>query len=164
MARWTRLCLPAAALLAGGCASRPAPPREPSRSADLDAWLDAEEPSGGARSVVLHRTLSPAPDEGTAGPPAWTRGPLTLSTPASSPARPQRRPLIDVSFQKADMQSAFQLLADAGRFNLVIQEGLTGQVSASLRRIDPYDALTAVAAANGIDVRYDGLVVVVKKR
>jgi hypothetical protein len=153
MARSTRLCFPAAALLAG-CASRPISPHEPTSSADLDAWVDAAEPSGPARSITLSRPLSPA----------LLHSPVTLSSSSASAPRPQRRPPIDVSFQKADMQSAFQLLADAGRFNLVMQEGLTGQVSVSLRRIDPYDALTAVAAANGVEVRYDGQVVVLKKR
>lgn len=43
-------------------------------------------------------------------------------------------------------------------------EGLTGQVSATLRRIDPFDALKAMAEANGVDVRFDGQVVVLKKR
>jgi hypothetical protein len=43
-------------------------------------------------------------------------------------------------------------------------EGLTGQVSATLRGIDPYDALRAMAEANGVEVRYDGRVVLVRKR
>jgi hypothetical protein len=62
------------------------------------------------------------------------------------------------------MVSAFQVLADSGRFNLVMQEGLTGRVSATMRGVDPYDALVALAEANGAEVRYDGDVVVVKKR
>ena len=65
---------------------------------------------------------------------------------------------------RSDMASAFQLLAEAGGFDVVMGEGLTGQVSATLRRIDPYDALQAMAEANGVDVRYDGRVVLVKKR
>ena len=45
-----------------------------------------------------------------------------------------------------------------------MQEGLSGQVSATLRGVDPFDALKAMAEANGVEVRWDGQVVVVKKR
>jgi hypothetical protein len=157
MPRWIRCCLLAVPWLASGCASPPPPASPRASSADLDAWLDAAEPGGPVRSITLAHVAEPAPG----GRSPWMRGPITLSAP---PQRPQRRPPIDVAFQKADMQSAFQLLADAGRFNLVMQEGLTGQVSATLRRIDPFDALAAMAAANGVEVRYDGQVVVLKKR
>jgi hypothetical protein len=111
-------------------------------------------------------TLSPASlrDEPAARPVVDRWGSRTLAAVVAEPPRPRRRGRVDVSFQKSDMASAFQLLADAGRFNLVMAEGLTGQVSATLRGIDPYDALKAVAEANGVEVRYEGDVVVVKKR
>ena len=62
------------------------------------------------------------------------------------------------------MVQAFQFLADAGRFNLVTAEGLSGKVSATLRGVDPYDALVSLAEANGAMVQFDRQIVVVKKR
>jgi hypothetical protein len=61
-------------------------------------------------------------------------------------------------------ESALQFLADAGRFNLVIESGLTGSVSATLRDVDPYDALVAIADANGAEVGYERRIVVVRRR
>jgi hypothetical protein len=150
----------AAALLAIGCASahRSPPPAAAPSSADLDAWLDAAEDHGRARSTTLRAASIPAQ-----AAPAERWGSRTIAIRASEPRRPRRRAPVDVSFHKSDMASAFQLLADAGRFNLVMADGLSGQVSATLRGIDPYDALKAMAEANGVDVRYDGQVVLVKK-
>src|SRR6185437_6939469 len=123
-----------------GCSAPP--PRPAATSADLAAWIDADE---GA----------------SAGEPLVARGSVTLPTHAPSPPRPGRRARVDVSFQQADMASAFQTLADSGRFNLVVQEGLSGKVSATMRSVDPYDALVAIAQANGVDVRYQEGVVMV---
>jgi hypothetical protein len=147
-------------LLASGCAPalpHPAPPPasaprpQAAASADLDAWLAGSDESSPARSRALLR-----------GPIA--AGPVTIAAPLAEAPRPRRRSHVDVSFQKADMTNAFQFLADAGRFNLVMQEGMNGQLSATLRGIDPYDALVALAQANGVEVRYDRDVVVLKKK
>ena len=56
-----------------------------------------------------------------------------------------------------------RFLADSGRFNLVVESGLTGQVTASLRGVDAYDALVTIAEANGAEVRYDRGIVMVRK-
>jgi hypothetical protein len=138
------------ALLLGGCASPP--PRPAATSADLDAWVTAEEAAPGRRTVLLR------------GPALVAGDPVTLRPLALEAPRPRRGAPVDVSFQKAEMANAFQLLADAGRFNLVMQEGVGGHVSATLKRIDPYDALVALAEANGVAVRYEAGVVVVRKR
>src|SRR4051812_9423347 len=148
MARWTRM---ACALLAVGCAEAPPRARAPaSSSADLGAWISASEDEGQARVS----TLSGAPS-----PSLAAAGPATIREHVHEPPRPRRGKHVDVSFQGADMVSAFQFLADAGRFNLVMQDGMTGQVSASMRSVDPYDALLALAHANGIEVRLEGDIV-----
>ncbi len=88
----------------------------------------------------------------------------TLGSPTVEPSRPRRHAPVDVTLHESDMANAFQLLADAGGFNLVMADHLEGRVSATLRSVDPYEALEAVAAAHGVEVRYDGRVVVVRKR
>lgn len=149
-----------AALLASACSSQAAPPRAASGSADLEAWLDRTEDRGPARSTTLRGPI--AMPEAEAPPRSW--GTRTIHARVAEPPRPRRRAPVDVSFHRSDMANAFQFLADAGRFNLVMQDGLTGQVSATLHGVDPYDALKAMAEANGVDVRYDGQVVVVAKK
>jgi len=89
------------------------------------------------------------------GPPA----------PPPAPARPASRGRVQVSFYRADMENAFRYLADIGKFNLVLESGLTGAVTATLRDVDPYDALLSIARANRVDVRYErGIVTVSKAR
>jgi hypothetical protein len=145
-------------VVAAGCApdaSRP-PARSASLDSALDAWVGADRGNGTpARSSTLFATLPRAP--------AFMEA-TTLREPPAAPTRPRRGPRVDVSFHAADMTNAFQFLADAGRFNLVLQDGLTGHVSANLHGVDAYDALVSLAEANGAAVAYDGQVVVVKKR
>jgi hypothetical protein len=139
-------------LLLAACAGSP-PPRPAGSSADLGAWE-----SEGAEAAPLRRSsrLSVAPA---------AIGAVTLkSAPAEQAPRPRGRQRVDVNFNKADMVTAFQFLADAGHFNLVVQDGLSGQVSATIHGVDPYDALVALADANGVGVRYDGQIAVLTKK
>jgi hypothetical protein len=87
-----------------------------------------------------------------------------ISSLPAPPSRPRRGTPVDVSFQGADMTNAFQFLADAGRFNLVMEDGLSGRVSARLRGVDPYDALVSIASAHGVSVRFSDEIVIVGKR
>jgi hypothetical protein len=140
--------------------AKPAPPR--AASADLDAWISAEDAAPLRSSTTLSRASIPEAPPALPAADRW--GSRTLAAVVAEPLRPRRGARIDVSFHKSDMANAFQLLADAGRFNLVMAENLNGQVSATLHRIDPYDALKSLAEANGVEVRYEGGVVLVKKR
>jgi hypothetical protein len=159
MLRWSAPALLIPAYAAMGCA---APPTRPaSTSADLGAWVDADEGAPRRSSTTLARPLD-GPER--AGSSIASRGALTLPSHAAPPPRPRRHGRVDVSFQKAEMGNAFQFLADTGHFNLVLQDGIGGHVSATMRGVDPYDALVALAEANGVEVRYQGDVVVVKKR
>jgi hypothetical protein len=146
-------------LLAAGCAPAEAP-RPPARSAGLDAALDAWVGEAGVEGAPARSTtLFGSPPRA----PAFSE-PTTLRDPPAAPSRPRRGARVDVSFHGADMVNAFQFLADAGRFNLVMQDGLTGRVSATLHGVDAYDALVSIAEANGATVSCEGQVVVVKKR
>jgi hypothetical protein len=92
-------------------------------------------------------------------------GPITIGDPAPppEPTRPKRRGHIALNLQAADLENAMRLLAEAGGFNLVVQAGLTGSVSAKLDGVDPYDALVALAEANGAEVRYERGIVIVRR-
>ncbi len=93
------------------------------------------------------------------------RGPILIGEPAPppEPTRPRKRGRVAVSLNGADLENACRLLADAGKFNLVVQSGLTGTVSATLDGVDPYDALVAIAEANGAEVRFERGIVIVRR-
>lgn len=138
------------ALLLAGCASAPPPPAAPARtSADLDGWVVAEAPAATSNA----RTLSPLAVQ-----------PLRIEAKEPPVPRPAGRNKVDVHFQRAEIKQAFQFLADVGNFNLVLDDTLSGQVSARLRGVDAYDALVTLADANGATVRYDRRIVVVRHR
>ncbi len=123
---------------------------------DLGAWLVAEEPTPSAATVLVGDTRS------TSSAPRPVR--VLAARENDGPSRPRRRARIDVNFQGAEMASGFQLLAEAGRFNLVMQEGLRARLTATMHGVDPYDALRVLAEANGASVQYERDVVVVQKR
>ncbi|MFO0660150.1 MAG: hypothetical protein U0165_10010 [Polyangiaceae bacterium] len=88
---------------------------------------------------------------------------ISISAPPSDPPRPQRTKRVDVSFQRAELTHALQVLADAGHFNLIVESGLKGEVNASLKQVDPYDALLVIARANGADAHLERGIVYVSK-
>ena len=138
----------------GGAASErriaPAlPAQSPPAAAAEDTWITRPEP----RAELASRTLR-AGQSIVVGDPA----------PPPEPARPARRGRVRVSFHQADLENALSFLADAGRFNLVVESGLAGSVSATLRDVDPYDALVTIAQANGAEVQYERRIVVVRRR
>ncbi len=75
---------------------------------------------------------------------------IVTSEPPPPHAGTRRR--IDVKLRHADLQEALRFLAHAGGFNLVIGEGVTGEVTAELKRVTPYDALQVIARAHGARV------------
>jgi hypothetical protein len=146
-------------LLTAGCAAAPPPPRAAPLPADLSAWVgDAAHPAAPSRA------MAPAAEPREAEAPRAGFASHPLAAPPERAPRPGGRARVDVSFQGADMVNAFQFLADAGRFNLVLSDGLGGKVSATLHGVDPYDALVSLAEANGAKVRYEREIVVVSKR
>lgn len=125
---------------------------------------------------------SPAPLDGGGG--RWLSAPQSAPTPVSArvlfrqqpgsiligekapppaPERPRTRGRVDVSFHRADLENALRFLADAGRFNLVVESGLTGSVTAELAHVDAFDALVTIAHANGASVDYERGIVLVHR-
>lgn len=68
-----------------------------------------------------------------------------------------------MSFHKADLENALRFLADAGKFNLIVETGLSGSVTATLRGVDPFDALVMIAEANGATAKFERGIVMVKR-
>ena len=56
-----------------------------------------------------------------------------------------------------------RLLADAGKFHLIIDQPMPQLVTAELLAVEPYDAVLSIAKAHGIHVRYAGGAVQVTK-
>ena len=140
---------------AAGCATperaAPATPHDASASASasIGDWISAAPATAEPRSVKLG---------------ALTGGTVHIEPPPAPPARPRASRRVALALQHADLSNAMQLLADAGHFNLVLESGLSGQVSASLVDVEPYEALVALADANGARVEYENRIVVVRRR
>ncbi len=82
----------------------------------------------------------------------------THKRPAARPRRVGRR---DIKLHHARLDNAFRLLANVGKFNLVVQGDFTKTVSLALRRVEPYDALLALAQSNQARVELRDNIVVV---
>jgi hypothetical protein len=134
-----------------GCATpeRRSPATPHDASASIGDWISAAPAAAEARSVKLS---------------ALAGGTVHIEPPPAAPARPRATKRVALALQHADLGHAMQFLADAGHFNLVLESGLGGQVSASLYDVEPYDALVALADANGAKVEYENRIVVVRKR
>lgn len=95
---------------------------------------------------------------------------LLAATPASAGrdpcargARPRGAP-IDLDVKGADVREVFRLLADVGRINLVIGEGVTGTVTLRLRRVAWDRIACTVAAMHGLRLTVDGSILLVTRR
>lgn len=70
-------------------------------------------------------------------------------------ARPRRHGRVDIELNGAPFVDTVRMLADVGRFDVVVEaQGATG-VQASLHGVDAWDALVAICHAKGVDVRYE---------
>ncbi len=133
-----------------GCAA-PSPPRPPPTPDDVDAALAL------AASAPLAPSARPLP--------ALSPGhPVRIAEPRSghrTTLRSGRR--VDIEIHRADLGNALQLLANEARMNLVLGEGISGEVSLSLRRADPAEALQALAASRGLSLLPQGNILVVQR-
>jgi hypothetical protein len=79
-------------------------------------------------------------------------------------SRPPRSRRVDVSFHRAGLANALRFLSDRAGFSLVIDGAMDGEVTLDLRRVDPYDALVAIAEAHGAEVTTRDSMVIVRAR
>jgi type IV pilus assembly protein PilQ len=69
---------------------------------------------------------------------------------------------LDLDVKDADLQEVFRLLADVGRVNIVIAEGVSGKTTLRLKRV-PWDQILCTAAASHrLEVWIDGKVLLVR--
>ena len=76
-------------------------------------------------------------------------------------AHPPRVGRRNVEVRGARLDNTLRMLAEHGRFNLVLPSPLAEPVNLRLRGVEPYDALLAVAQSHGLEVAYAGDVVTV---
>lgn len=101
-------------------------------------------------------TVMPLREDVTRVPTQRERGFVGLGM--AHPPRVGRR---DVEIRGARLDNALRMLAEHGRFNLVLPSTLAEPVHLRLRGVEPYDALRAVARSHGLEVVYVGEVVTV---
>ncbi|MBW2528132.1 MAG: hypothetical protein JRI23_28390 [Deltaproteobacteria bacterium] len=151
-----------------GCAAHDAEPAtaaEASGGQTPSSWAVEPAASGGHEASRAPAPPSTVMVESAAGrePPRWAV--RQIDRPAEPlPARPRRVGRRDVRFEGATLENAFRLLADAGRFDLVLDGDFGQAVSQVLRNVEPYDALLALAEAHGAWVSCRGTVVTVSQR
>lgn len=77
------------------------------------------------------------------------------------PAHPPRVGRRNVHVRGARLDNTLRMLAEHGRFNLVLPNTLAEPVTLRLHGVEPYEALLVVARNHGLDVLYAGDVVTV---
>ena len=78
----------------------------------------------------------------------------TIEPPVAASPRPRSVGKRDISLRGARVDNALRMLARAGRFNLVVEDGITGTVTLELFGVEPYDAAVAVAEAHHLALHY----------
>jgi type IV pilus assembly protein PilQ len=68
---------------------------------------------------------------------------------------------IDLDLKDADIHNVCRLLADVGHVNIVLGDGVQGQVTLVMKRVPWDQALDAVLAAKGLRSERDGNVILV---
>lgn len=158
MSRWAMCC--GAVLIGCGAAAQP-------RDTGLDVPLSEGE------LERFDREAEPTPDSESRAnvqstklrAPAQDRfATKRIVAPVAPPQRHGSQRRINLSLHRAELANALRLIAEAGRLNLVVEEGVTGEVSVELKRVRAYDALVALAEAHGAVVEPRGNILIVKRR
>jgi len=137
------------------------------RAPDHATWGDWDDGSKPNAPRTLSRTLFEGPDgayeayRDDQGRTVVPQRPVPRAAPQPMRTRPPRVGPKNVHFRKAPLDTAFRMLAEAGRFNLLIEGDLTKPVSGDLEAVDPYDALVALAQVHGARVKFDDDIVIV---
>jgi len=132
-------------LLAGCAASAATPGPAPLGDAELASW---EETRTAPSSQVLRRE----------------RLETTRVAPRRPPSRARRGRRVDLEVHRAPLTEAVRFLADAAGVNVVVGEGVHGEVTTRMRHVHPLDALEAIAQAHGAHLEWRGEILLVTQR
>ena len=88
--------------------------------------------------------------------------PAQFFTRPSGPSEPLSSQLLSLDFQNADLQNVLRILAEEGRFNLVVTDDVQGQVTLRLNEVTWEQALGIVLQAHGLMLRQQGSIFFVK--
>ena len=69
---------------------------------------------------------------------------------------------LNIEFQDADLASVLRTLSDIGRVNIVIEQGVSGRVSANFRGVTWREALFEVLRSQGLKAEQDGNIIYVR--
>lgn len=142
-------------------------------------WIAGCAGSYGGESYPLHSSNEPSPGDVDEAMRAWETAPppqaarqLSAQAPWNAPVRirtpedPRRRRAgrrVDIELHQASLPVALQLLANEAKINLVLGDGITGEVSLSLRRVDPLEVLEALVASRDLVLHREGVITIVRK-
>ena len=147
------LLLASLSLASAGCAHSAASGGRAARTAPR---LDAQAIAAWDRRAPPRRSTVAA---------RWDAAQQRRQRARAAPRRVRHRARrIDVRFHRAGLHHAIELLADEARVSVVVDESLRGEVSLRLRRVDPLEALYALAEAHGAQVRRQGEVLILARR
>jgi hypothetical protein len=150
------------------CAACGAPQQQPREPSELRAALptsDADTAGSLAHLYDARGRPHPTPPSATTAQRTtpddrWAVQSLGLvSKPQRS--RPRRVGKRDIRMRNARLDNALRIIAELGRFNLVMKGSQSDPVTLDLSEVEPYDALLALAEARGMSIRYQGNVVIV---
>ncbi len=85
--------------------------------------------------------------------------PALAEAPAASPVTQGKGKRISVDVVRADLHDVLRMLADLGRVNLVVAEGVQGKVTLRLRNVPWNEVLATVLASHGLGTERRGNVV-----
>ena len=102
-------------------------------------------------AVIASAPATAAAEDGRATVPMCPRGKI------------YRGATVDLDVKNADLHDLFRLLADAGRVNIVISDGVTGKTTLRLRRVPWDQVVCTVAATHRLEVAVNGNVVLVHR-
>lgn len=111
---------------------------------------------GGAPSL----TVVPEPEE---APDRWATRSIGAPAEGATRRRPPRARRVDVSLLRAPFDDVARFLADAGRFDIVLDAPSAHDVTVSLHDVEPYEALALIAETQGLTVSYRRGVVIVSR-
>jgi hypothetical protein len=122
--------------------------------------------AGSPASPVASSSFEPRPlvedtrDEPAPAPPPLLTRSRTIG--AAEPAGPKYRGrAIDLDVKNADIHEVCRLLADVGKVNIVVSDGVRGTVTVRMKHVPWDQALDVILRAKGFHAERDGAVLLV---